>query len=109
MCILRCVRKSVTQSGEGIIPLCTALMRLHLGCAQFCTHPEMSENCSESSGGTTNKVRGVKYMAYEETLRKMILFSLEKRKLRQDLISWPPPKGGAELQKQSQTSLRHAQ
>lgn len=50
----------------------------------------MSENCSKSSGGTTEKVRRVKDMACEEKLGKMILFSLEKRKLQQDLITVGP-------------------
>lgn len=50
----------------------------------------MSENCSKSSGGIAKKVRRMKDTACEEKLGKVILFSLEKRRLRQDLITVGP-------------------
>lgn len=71
-------------------PLHSTHEAMSRACVQFCTHPEMSEDCSESSGETTNKVRGMKHMACEESLRKMILFSLGKRRLRQDLVTVSP-------------------
>lgn len=59
-------------------------------CVQFCMHPEMLENCSKASGGTTDKVRGVKHMACEERLWKKMLFSLGKKKAKAGFNVSPP-------------------
>jgi len=69
----------------------------------------MSENCSKSSGGTTNKMMGMRRMAYEERLREMSLFSKEEGGLSQDLLTVSPCLKEEGSYRNSQTPLRGAQ
>ncbi|PKU39422.1 pol- hypothetical protein [Limosa lapponica baueri] len=86
--ILGCIQRSLaSRSREVILPLYFTLVRPHLQyCIQLCIsqHKKHTDPFEQVQRGLMKMIRGLEHLSYEDRLRELGSFSLEKTKIRGD-------------------------
>ncbi|KAF7249028.1 Gamma-aminobutyric acid receptor subunit alpha-6 [Varanus komodoensis] len=89
--ILGCINRSITSKSQVVVvPLYSSLIKPHVEyCGQFWapSFKKDAEKLERVQRKATNMIQGLETVPYEERLRELGMFSIEKRRLREDMLS----------------------